>query len=167
MLARRDRDGTSSWCVWCVHVSELRLPSTLSRCGVPQLGTYNPLQTRDGSKEIRLRTDRIKYWISEGAQPSDSMARLLGLAGILPMPPIRWQPTKSTPRKEREFHTLPDWSGALDTAAAAGVSPTAPAALNVFAGLDSRWSEAPSVASLRTARSAPAVGALAPTGRLL
>ena len=38
------------------------------------LGTYNP--TRDPA-EINLKADRIEYWISKGAQPTDTVRRLI------------------------------------------------------------------------------------------
>jgi small subunit ribosomal protein S16 len=66
------------------------------------LGTYNPIVNRDGAKEIRLKTDRIKYWISVGAQPSDRVAWVLGKFGILPPPPRKYNPTRMIPRKERK-----------------------------------------------------------------
>ena len=57
-----------------------------------QLGTYNPFpQTLDGVKEVRLEVDRVKYWLSTGAQPSERVAFLLWRAGLAPAPPIRWQ----------------------------------------------------------------------------
>eukprot|EP00523_Entomoneis_sp_CCMP467_P001346 CAMPEP_0168757646 /NCGR_PEP_ID=MMETSP0724-20121128/21283_1 /TAXON_ID=265536 /ORGANISM="Amphiprora sp., Strain CCMP467" /LENGTH=130 /DNA_ID=CAMNT_0008806481 /DNA_START=201 /DNA_END=592 /DNA_ORIENTATION=- len=45
------------------------------------LGTYNPIANSAGNKEIRLSVDRIKYWISVGAQPSDRAAWILGKFG--------------------------------------------------------------------------------------
>jgi ribosomal protein S16 len=77
-----------------------------------QLGTYDPLPLRiDNTKEIRLHIDRIKYWLSVGAQPSDRVAYLLWRAGLTPMPPIRFTPSKWAPKKEpkggkKGFHTL-------------------------------------------------------------
>ena len=38
------------------------------------LGTYNP--TREPA-EINLKADRIQYWISKGAQPTDTVRRLI------------------------------------------------------------------------------------------
>ena len=38
------------------------------------LGTYNP--TRDPA-EINLKSDRVQYWISKGAQPTDTVRRLI------------------------------------------------------------------------------------------
>lgn len=43
-----------------------------------KVGTYNPLATRSGVKEVTFKVDRIRYWISVGAQPSDRVAWLLG-----------------------------------------------------------------------------------------
>lgn len=41
------------------------------------LGTYNP--TRDPA-EIKLKADRVQYWISKGAQPTDTVRRLIKAA---------------------------------------------------------------------------------------
>ncbi len=72
-----------------------------------QLGTYDPIASRkDGVKEVRVKVDRMKYWLSVGAQPSETVARLLGHVGMLPPPPIRFQPMKSTPKEQRKFSTL-------------------------------------------------------------
>ena len=38
------------------------------------LGTYNP--TRDPA-EVKLKSDRVQYWISKGAQPTDTVRRLI------------------------------------------------------------------------------------------
>ena len=42
------------------------------------LGTYNP--TREPA-EINIKNDRIEYWISKGAQPTDTVRRLIKQAG--------------------------------------------------------------------------------------
>ena len=38
------------------------------------LGTYNP--TREPA-EIKLNSERVQYWISKGAQPTDTVRRLI------------------------------------------------------------------------------------------
>jgi small subunit ribosomal protein S16 len=38
------------------------------------LGTYNP--TRQPA-EIKLKAERVQYWIGKGAQPSDTVKRLI------------------------------------------------------------------------------------------
>ncbi|CAM9799141.1 unnamed protein product, partial [Ascophyllum nodosum] len=48
------------------------------------VGTYNPLANRAGVKEVTFKVDRVRYWVSVGAQPSDRVAWLLGQFGILP-----------------------------------------------------------------------------------
>lgn len=41
------------------------------------LGTYNPLSE---PKDIKLKQDRINYWIKQGAQPSTGYLRIIGKA---------------------------------------------------------------------------------------
>jgi small subunit ribosomal protein S16 len=67
-----------------------------------QLGTFNPIAASDGVKELRVNSQRVRYWMSVGAQPSDRVAHLLGLANMLPMPPTRQYTKKSVPKKDRE-----------------------------------------------------------------
>lgn len=43
------------------------------------LGTYNPM--KDPS-EIKIKTERVKYWLEQGAQPSSTVRKLLKLAGM-------------------------------------------------------------------------------------
>jgi small subunit ribosomal protein S16 len=38
------------------------------------LGTYNP--TRQPA-EIKLKTERVQYWLAKGAQPTDTVRRLI------------------------------------------------------------------------------------------
>ena len=76
------------------------ITSTDSPCAMTQVGTYNPIATRAGIKEIRLKVDRLRYWISVGAQPSDRVAWILGKFGILPPPPQRFSVKKMIPKKD-------------------------------------------------------------------
>ena len=66
------------------------------------VGTYNPIANRNGMKEIRLKSDRLQYWISVGAQPSDRVAWILGKFGILPPPPPRNSMESAVPKSERK-----------------------------------------------------------------
>jgi small subunit ribosomal protein S16 len=43
---------------------------------IERLGFYNPVAT-EGAESMRLDQDRISYWTSNGAQMSDTVARLL------------------------------------------------------------------------------------------
>lgn len=70
--------------------------STQKRDGLPieVIGTYNPIpaprsieEMNNGVlpvKDVSLDFERAKYWIGTGAQPSQTTARLLILAGVLP-----------------------------------------------------------------------------------
>mmetsp|Transcript_12792 Transcript_12792/g.34419 ORF Transcript_12792/g.34419 Transcript_12792/m.34419 type:complete len:148 (+) Transcript_12792:57-500(+) len=56
------------------------------------LGMYRPIpegkEDVEGKvKRIEMNMKRIRYWLAVGAQPSEIVAKLLGLAGMLPMPP--------------------------------------------------------------------------------
>ena len=44
---------------------------------IENLGTYNPLTE---PKEIKLKKDRIDYWLKRGAQKSDGFLRIIGEA---------------------------------------------------------------------------------------
>lgn len=58
------------------------------------LGTYNPLTT---PHEIKLKQDRIDYWVKQGAQPSVGFLRIIGKA---PQRPAR------KPKKESKQQTV-------------------------------------------------------------
>ena len=50
---------------------------------IEKLGTYNPMLEKDNPARITLVEDRIKYWLSTGAQPSERVHGFLHKAGIL------------------------------------------------------------------------------------
>lgn len=43
---------------------------------IERLGFFNPMASDDEEK-IRLDTERVDYWISNGAQPSDRVAQII------------------------------------------------------------------------------------------
>jgi small subunit ribosomal protein S16 len=54
---------------------------------VEVLGTYDPLGTQGKDGEpVKLDLERVKYWLSVGATPSEVMASILKKAGIPPRP---------------------------------------------------------------------------------
>ncbi|KAH8945560.1 hypothetical protein BDL97_12G046100 [Sphagnum fallax] len=56
-----------------------------ARRDVRHIGFYNPLAGKDGNKEISIKSDRVKYWLSVGAQPRDTV-RGLYRAGLMKPP---------------------------------------------------------------------------------
>ncbi|MQL05425.1 30S ribosomal protein S16 [Escherichia coli] len=58
--------------------------STTRRDGkhLENLGFYNPILGKDDEKRMALKYERLKYWLSVGAQPSEPVERLLFRAGL-------------------------------------------------------------------------------------
>ena len=48
-----------------------------------KVGTYNPLQD---PAEVTLNTDRIQYWLQQGAVPTDTVRSLLKKEGVVAQP---------------------------------------------------------------------------------
>lgn len=53
---------------------------------IEELGSYNPVNPKE-EEQVTLKRDRIEYWLSVGAQPSDTVRRLLEKQGILEAAP--------------------------------------------------------------------------------
>ena len=49
---------------------------------IEELGSYDPI-CADPDRQVTLNRDRIEYWLSVGAQPSDTVRRLLEKQGIV------------------------------------------------------------------------------------
>jgi small subunit ribosomal protein S16 len=45
------------------------------------IGTYDPLQD---PIRFEIKTERVQYWLSVGAQPTEALERLLANAGVIP-----------------------------------------------------------------------------------
>lgn len=48
-----------------------------------KLGTYNPMLPKDHERRVQFDADRIGYWLSVGAEPTDRVARFLEKSGVL------------------------------------------------------------------------------------
>jgi small subunit ribosomal protein S16 len=62
---------------------------------VEKLGSYNPK-----TKERILNTERVKHWLSMGAQTSGTMHNMLVSTGVVEGKKINVLPKKSPPKKE-------------------------------------------------------------------
>ena len=69
---------------------------------IEKIGSYNPLLPKDKKERIKVEAERVKYWMSKGAQPTLRVSRILGEAQIMPMPKPGNNPNKSIPKKERK-----------------------------------------------------------------
>ena len=50
---------------------------------IERLGTYNPLLSKDNDQRIVFNEERIKYWLKNGAKPSDRNTKFLSQAKIM------------------------------------------------------------------------------------
>jgi small subunit ribosomal protein S16 len=66
---------------------------------IEKLGTYNPLLPKDSEDRVQMNMERVQYWLGEGAQPTDRIARMLEAAGVKEKTE-RNNPKKGTPGKK-------------------------------------------------------------------
>jgi len=85
---------------------------------IEKLGTFNPLLAKDNELRVSLREDRIKHWLSEGAQPTDRVLRLLDEAGIMKRE-ARNNPKKALPGQKAQERIEEKKQKAEDAAEAA------------------------------------------------
>ena len=67
-----------------------------------RVGSYNPMLPAEHEDRVRLQGERITHWLSQGAQPTERVAKFLGHAGLAPMPVWREQPIQSAPKKKAQ-----------------------------------------------------------------
>ena len=68
---------------------------------VERVGTYNPMVPKDHEQRLTLNGERINFWMSKGAQPTERVHKMLASAGLMAAPILRDQPKKSAPGKKR------------------------------------------------------------------
>lgn len=96
---------------------------------IEQVGTYNPMLPRDHEDRIHLKLDEIKKWLSNGAQPTDRVARFLADAGLMERRPIPTQTKKDKPKAKAQerLKEAEEARKAAEEAAAAPAAEEAPA----------------------------------------
>ncbi len=91
---------------------------------VERVGTYNPMVPKDHEQRLTLNGERISFWMSKGAQPTERVHKMLASAGLMAAPVLRDQPKKSAPGKKRAERE----AAAAEAAAAAAEEAAAEAA---------------------------------------
>ena len=96
MKIRLARGGSKKRPFYAIVAADSRMP----RDGrfIEKLGTYNPMLPKDSEERVKMNMERVKYWLGEGAQPTDRISRMLEAAGELPKKD-RSNPKKGTPGK--------------------------------------------------------------------
>ena len=82
MKIRLARGGSKKRPFYAIVATDSRMP----RDGrfLEKLGTYNPLMPKDSEDRVKMNMERVQYWIDQGAQPTDRVARFLEVAGVRP-----------------------------------------------------------------------------------
>ena len=97
---RLSRGGSKKRPVYKVVVADSRFP----RDGrfIEKVGFFNPLLPKEKKERVGLESERIKYWLGQGAQPTTRVARILGENELMPMPANGNNPQKAVPKKDRK-----------------------------------------------------------------
>ncbi|HIG12115.1 MAG: 30S ribosomal protein S16 [bacterium] len=79
VVIRMKRTGRRNRPCYRITVADSRSP----RDGrfIENLGVYDPISV-DGEKQVRLDVERAKYWVGQGAQPSDTVRSLFKRGGV-------------------------------------------------------------------------------------
>lgn len=94
MKIRLARGGSKKRPFYRIVAADSRMP----RDGryIEKLGTYNPLLAKDSEERVKMDMDRVNYWLSQGAQPTERISRMLEAAGVIEKKE-RNNPKKGTP----------------------------------------------------------------------
>jgi small subunit ribosomal protein S16 len=101
LALRLSRGGRKNRPHYSIVVADKRYP----RDGrfIEKLGTYNPLLAKDDANRVQFNEERVKYWLSQGATPSDRVAIFLGKAGVTAMPERKNNPKKAQPSEKTKM----------------------------------------------------------------
>jgi ribosomal protein S16 len=69
---------------------------------IEQIGTYNPMLTKDNPERVKVDLDKAKDWIGKGAQPSNRVQLFLSSMGVGEKPIITEKTKKHLPKKKAE-----------------------------------------------------------------
>ncbi len=59
---------------------------------IENLGTYDPLNQKE-EEQVNINMERVKYWLSVGATPSETVASMIKKAGVT-LPPKKGKRAK-------------------------------------------------------------------------
>lgn len=94
---------------------------------IERIGSYNPMLAKDDANRVIFQEERVKHWLSVGAQPSDRVHILLNKAGLLEEKlDTSHRPTKA--RRNKDKKTRQEVKAAADAEAKAQAEAEAAAA---------------------------------------
>jgi small subunit ribosomal protein S16 len=121
---RLTRAGSKKRPYYHIVVADVRSP----RDGrfIEQVGAWNPMLPKDGDR-VKIDEERVRHWLSNGALPTDRVARFLAEAGLVTRD-ARSNPTKGQPGKKAQERIAAAKQAEEDAAAkAAEAAAAAPA----------------------------------------
>lgn len=69
---------------------------------IERLGSYNPMLPQDHAERFVINEERVKYWLSQGAEPTERLQKMLSKLGLVAAPAQRNQPQKSAPKAKAQ-----------------------------------------------------------------
>jgi len=105
MKIRLARGGNKKRPFYRIVAADSRMP----RDGryIEKLGIYNPLLPKNSEERVKMNEERVQYWLSQGAQATDRVTRMLEASGVMEKKernnPIKGKPgQKATERAEEK-----------------------------------------------------------------
>lgn len=97
---RLARHGAKKRPFYYIVVADARAP----RDGhfIERVGSYNPMLKSENPDRVKLTEERIKHWLSVGAQPTDRVAHFLAQANLMKKRERTLTPKKSAPRAKTQ-----------------------------------------------------------------
>ena len=69
---------------------------------IEKVGTYNPRVPHDHKERLVIKEERIKHWLSVGAQPTERVQRFLSTVGLVEAPKRHDQTKQDKPRAKAQ-----------------------------------------------------------------
>jgi len=94
---------------------------------IERLGSFNPLLPKDSEQRLKFDSERMQYWLKQGAQPTDRVAKFLASAELIAAPAPRSNPIQGKPKAKAQERIRANAAAAEAAAAAAAKAAEAPA----------------------------------------
>lgn len=97
---RMSRGGSKKRPFYRIVVADSRMP----RDGrfIEKIGHHNPMMAKESAERVVIDLERAKHWISQGAKPSDRVARFLDNAGVMTREVPQHQTKKAAPKAKAQ-----------------------------------------------------------------
>jgi small subunit ribosomal protein S16 len=97
---RLARGGTKKRPHYRIVIADARSP----RDGrfIERVGTYDPMLPKEHPGRVTMNEDRIRHWLSMGAQPSDRVGRFLSVLNMISKASVPEQTKKHLPKTKAQ-----------------------------------------------------------------